>query len=590
MNNVPSEKTTRQKLGAIVFADVVGYARLMSENEMDTYNALRSLLSRLEQVCPQYQGQVVEVRGDGILALFETATSAVEYSIELHRIASLHNQHRMEQQQIKFRAGVHLGEVLLDERGIHGDNVNIAARLQEIAEPERVYVSSAVYDQIRNRLRYGYEFLGPKQLKNILSPVATYCVRSEVEGATMAAALRPDMQIEVLERPDDIPTVAVLPFASAGQDEDDAWIAEGLTDDIILNLSKFRNLFIIARNSSFFFKTQSMSPKEAARRLNVRYVARGSVRRSASRIRITAELIDASSERTIWGERFDRKIDDVFDILDEVTECIVAATAVMIESNEKQRMVQAVPSDLQAYGSVLQGQHHIFKYTRIDNRKAQNFYESALQRDGGYARAAAALSRTLNIDWRYSWTEDPNSALDKALTYAQRAVELDPTDARGFGELGYVQLYRKEHDTALESYKRALALNPNDADMHSDYADALAHSGDNETAITHLQQAMRLNPYFPDQYLWHLGGAYFNLKRYDDVIEAVNKMNNPTEGQRMLAASHAQLGNMDLARQIAEKHRAAHPNFSLSRWAKVLPDRLEDDTQHFVEGLKKAGF
>ncbi|WP_254440214.1 adenylate/guanylate cyclase domain-containing protein [Ruegeria atlantica] len=572
-----------------MFADVVGYSRLMSENELDTYNALKSLISHLEETCARFQGRVVEVRGDGILALFETATSAVEFGVELHRIASQHNQDRAEKQRINFRAGVHLGEILIDDRGIHGDNVNIAARLQEIAEPERVYVSSAVYDQVCNRLRYGYEFLGPQHLKNILAPVSTYCVRSEVAGATMAGTMRPDMPGNILERPD-TPSVAVLPFSSNGGDESDSWIAEGLTDDIIMNLSKFRNLFVIARNSSFFFKTQGMPPKEAAQKLNVRYIARGSVRRSASRIRITAELIDASTERTIWGERFDRNIDDIFDILDEVTECIVAATAVMIESHEKQRMIQSVPSDLEAYGSVLQGQYHIFKYTRNDNRKAQNFYQSALDRDGGYARAAAALSRTLNIDWRYSWSEDPTQALDQALTFAQRAIELDPTDARGFGELGYVHLYRKEHDAALQSYRRALALNPNDADMHSDYADALAHYGDNETAITHLQQAMRLNPYFPDQYLWHLGGAYFNLRQYQDAIDAVNKMNNPTEGQRLLAASYAQLGETDIARQIADKHRVAHPNFSLARWETVQPDKLEEDTQHFVGGLKKAGF
>ncbi|WP_170574280.1 adenylate/guanylate cyclase domain-containing protein [Ruegeria atlantica] len=589
VNTTSPNPSITQKLGAVLFADVVGYSRLMSENEMDTYNALKSLLYQLEETCARFQGRVVEVRGDGILALFETATSAVEFGVELHRIASQHNQERADDQRIKFRAGVHLGEILIDDRGIHGDNVNIAARLQEIAEPERVYVSSAVYDQVCNRLRYGYEFLGPKHLKNILSPVSTYCVRSEVAGATMAGTMRPEIFGDVLERPDS-PSVAVLPFSSQGGDESDSWIAEGLTDDIIMNLSKFRNLFVIARNSSFFFKTQSMPPKEAAQKLNVRYVARGSVRRSASRIRITAELIDATTERTIWGERFDRKIDDIFDILDEVTECIVAATAVMIESHEKQRMIQAVPSDLEAYGSVLQGQYHIFKYTRNDNRKAQRFYQSALDRDEGYARAAAALSRTLNIDWRYSWVDDTAGALDQALTFAQRSIELDPTDARGFGELGYVHLYRKEHDAALQSYQRALALNPNDADMHSDFADALAHCGDNETAITHIQQAMRLNPYFPDQYLWHLGGAYYNLRRYQDAIDAVNKMNNPTEGQRLLAASYAQLGNTDLARQIADKHRAAHPNFSLARWGTVQPDKLEDDTQHFVEGLKKAGF
>lgn len=589
MNNTRTETPITQKLGAVLFADVVGYSRLMNENEFDTYSALKSLLAQLESICTQYQGKIVEIRGDGILALFETATSAVEFSVELHRIAAQHNKDRPKDHRIKFRAGVHLGEILLDERGIHGDNVNIAARLQEIAEPERVFISAVVYEQIRNRLRYGYEFLGPKQLKNILAPVATYCVRAEVEGATMAATLRPDMQLENLQRPD-TPSVAVLPFTSTGNDEDDGWIADGLTDDIIMNLSKFRNLFVIARNSSFFFKAESMPPQEAARRLNVRYIARGSVRRSKSRIRITAELIDAKTERTIWGERFDRKIDDVFDILDEVTECIVAATAVMIESQERRRMVQAIPSDLQAYGAVLQGQHYIFKYTRKDNKKAQRCYEFAIERDDRYARASAALSRTLNINWRYSWATDTETALDHALSYARRAVDLDPTDARGFGELGFVQLYRKEHDSALESYKRALALNPNDADLHSDYADALAHSGDNENAILHLQQAMRLNPYFPDQYLWHLGGAYFNLKRYAEVIETVNKMNNPTEGQRMLAASYAQMGDSDMAHLIADKHRAAHPNFSLAHWANVQPDRLEEDTQHFVESLRMAGF
>jgi len=180
--------------------------------------------------------------------------------------------------------------------------------------------------------------------------------------------------------------------------------------------------------------------------------------------------------------------------------------------------------------------------------------------------------------------------LDTALSYAQNAIELDPTDARGFGELGFVHLYRKEHDAAISAYRRALSLNPNNADLMSDYADALAHAGSNEDSIALLERAMRLNPYFPDQYLWHLGGAYYNLKEYDKVVETILKMNNPTEGQRVLAAAYAQLGKMDFAREIAAKHREAHPNFSLAHWSKVVPDRLEEDTQHFVEGLQKAGF
>lgn len=581
--------TVRRQLGAVLFADVVGYARLMGNDEIDTYSALKSLLEQLETACQAHEGRVVAVRGDGVLALFETATNAVEFGVELHRIAEQSNRARPEDHHLRFRAGVHLGEILVDDRGIHGDNVNIAARLQEIAEPGRVFVSASVYEQIRNRLRFGFEFLGPQMLKNIAEPVAAYCVRSEVAGATMAATRRPEAP-PAHRPPPGIPSVAVLPFTSLGVEPSDSWFADGLTEDIILNLSKFKNLFVIARNSSFFFKASTKPPQEAARELGVRYVARGSVRRAAARVRIAVELIDAETGRTIWGERYDRNIDDIFAIQDEVTDAIVAATAVLIEAQERKRMAQTAPADLAAYGYVLRGQQYIFRYTRQDNREAQTLYERALSRDQDYARASAAISRTLNIDWRYSWAKDAEHALDTALSYAQRAVELDPTDARGFGELGFVHLYRKEHDAAIGAYRRALALNPNDADLLSDYADALAHSGDNQAAIGNLQQAMRLNPYFPDQYLWHLGGAYYNLKQYDAVIDTLTKMNNPTEGQRMLAASYAQLGDIDQARTMAARHREAHPNFSLDRWAKVQPDRLEEDTQHFVEGLKKAGF
>lgn len=589
MSGQDKTSTVRRQLGAVLFADVVGYARLMGNDEIDTYSALKSLLEQLETACQAHDGRVVAVRGDGVLALFETATNAVKFGIELHRIAEQSNASRPEDHRLRFRAGVHMGEILIDDRGIHGDNVNIAARLQEIAEPGRVFVSSSVYEQIRNRLRFGFEFLGPQRLKNIAEPIPAYCVRSEIEGAAMAATLRPDTPPAHPQLPG-IPSVAVLPFSSLGGDQSDSWFADGLTEDIILNLSKFKNLFVIARNSAFFFKARTMPPQEAARELGVRYVARGSIRRASSRIRVAIELIDAESGRTIWGERYDRDIDDIFAIQDEVTDAIVAATAVLIEAQERKRMSQAAPADLAAYGYVLRGQQYIFRYTRQDNRQAQSLYERALARDQDYARASAAISRTLNIDWRYSWAKDADHALDTALSFAQRAVELDPTDARGFGELGFVHLYRKEHDAAIGAYRRALALNPNDADLLSDYADALAHSGDNETAISSLKQAMRLNPYFPDQYLWHLGGAYYNLKEYDAVIDTLTRMNNPTEGQRMLAASYAQLGKMELARDMATRHREAHPNFSLERWAKVQPDRLAEDTQHFVEGLKKAGF
>jgi len=579
----------RRRLGAILFADVVGYSRLMGEDELVTHDSVKHRLEKFEAGCREFDGQIMGERGDGVFALFDSAINAVRFAVEMQKTLEQENDELPEDRKIRFRIGINIGEIIKDDRGVHGDSVNIAARLEGIADPGRVFISASVYEQIRNKLQFGYEFLGPQTLKNIREPVSVYCVRSEVEGVTMAPSLRNHAQGPERERPDS-PSVAVLPFENLGGSEADSWFAEGITEDITLNLSKFKNLFVIARNSAFMYKGKAVRPQEAARELGVRYVTRGSIRRAGDRVRISVELIDADSGRTIWGERYDRKLDDIFAVQDEITEMVVAASAVQIEASEHQRMRQVLPSDMAAYGYVLQGQQHIFKYTRRDNRAARLLYESALNTDGRYARANAALSRTLNLDWRYSWAENLDDLLDTALDYAQNAVQLDPTDARGFGELGFVHLYRKEHDTAINAYERALALNPNDADLMSDMADALAHAGHSEDSIELLKRAMRLNPFYPDQYLWHLGGAYYNLKQYDEVIQTVQKMHNPTEGRRLLAASYAQLGKMDEAHEQAAKHLEAHPNFSLTRWSEILPEKLEEDLHHFVEGLRKAGF
>jgi len=586
-DNAPD--TFRRQLGAVLFADVVGYTRLMGENEDATYSALKKILEKLEASCQAFQGKVMEVRGDGVLALFDSATNAVRFAVEAQDAVEKSNARLPDDRKIRFRIGIHLGEILTDDRGIHGDSVNIAARLESVADPGRIFISSTVYEQVRNRLPFGYEFLGPHRLKNVKEPVPIYCVRAEIKGVIMASSSRPKGDLARRIRPE-IPSVAILPFDALGGEDSDNWFADGITEDITRNLSKFKNLFVIARGSAFFYKAVTVPPQQVARDLGVRYITRGAIRRSGRRIRITVELIDIDSESTIWAERYDRDLDEIFAIQDEVTESIVAASAVVIEASERQRMSQAAPSSLAAYGYVLKGQQHIFKYTRRDNHEALALYEKALDADRGYARASAALSRTLNVDWRYSWSDKPDSVLDTALSYAQNAIELDPTDARGFGELGFVHLYRKEHQAAISAYKRAMLLNPNDADLMSDFADALAHAGSNEQSIALLERAMRLNPYYPDQYLWHLGGAYYNQKEYGKVVETILKMNNPTEGQRVLAASYAQLGQMDFARDIVAKHKAAHPNFSLKHWSTVVPDRLEEDTQHFVEGLKKAGF
>ncbi len=505
--------TARREAGAVLFADVVGYSRLVGENEALTLQAVDGCLRQFEAECAAFGGELLETRGDSVLLFFESAGGAVRFAIEMQRRIEHENKDLPDDLKIRFRIGIHFGEVVRDHRGVHGDIVNIAARLQSIAGPGQVYVSAPVYEQIREHLRYGYEFLGPQILKNIREPVPVYRVRSEVDGVVMAPSIR--LSVQTRDKPDG-PTVAVLPFENRGGGNDESWFADGITEDITISLSKFKNLFVIARSSAFLLEASAARPQKAARELGIRYLTYGTVRHAGSRVRITVELIDTTTERTIWGESYNRPIDDIFAVQNEITETIVAATAVQIEANEQQWLRQGgLPSNLAAYSYVLQGQQHLFRYTRQENREAHGLYRQALEADPEYARAWAALSRTVNLSWRYSWEEEGDSPLDTALAYARSAVQLDPTDARGFGELGFVHLWRKEHEASISAYQRALALNPNDADLMSDMADALVFSGRPSEAITLLERAMQLNPFYPDEYLWHLAGALYDLRDYD---------------------------------------------------------------------------
>ena len=589
MSRHEAESGHRQ-LGAILFADVVGYSDLMGEDELATHEAVKGHLGTFEQYSVRYEGEILQVRGDGILALFDSIVNAVRFSIDVQKAVAAANQPVPEERRIMFRIGINLGEVVKEEASVYGDSVNIAARIEGLADPGGICVSAAVYEQIKNKLRYGYEYLGPQRLKNIRDPIEIFRVHEESEGAAMAASPRAlSRGIELGRSPPKLPSVAVLPFINLSGDPSEHWLSDGVTEDITTNLSKFHNLFVIARSSAFTYKNKSARPQQAAEELGVRYVTQGSIRKLGNRVRISVALADAESGRTIWGERYDRDLDDIFTMQDEITHMIVAATAVQIEATESERMRQMRPSDLEAYGLVLQGQQRIFRYTRDDNQEARKLYEAALEIDPRYARAIAAVSRTLNLDWRYSWTGSPDEALDEALEFARQAALLDETDARGFGELGFVHLYRKEHEASINAYTRALILNPNDADLMADMADALAHSGRSEEAVELIHKAMHLNPFYPDQYLWHLGGAYFNLKRYEDAVDTLLCMHNPTEGRRLLAASYGQLGRTSEAREQAAKVLEAHPNFSLERWASVQPDKYSEDVEHFVDGLKKAG-
>lgn len=576
-----------------MFADVVGYSRMMAMDEDDTSTRLSRLIGKFEALGIASKGYLIQTRGDGLFLLFDSVVDAVRVATEIQQLAARENESLPEDKKILLRIGLHMGDVIEVTDQYVGDSVNIASRIESNASVGSICISGAVYEQVKHKLNLGFEYVGLVQLKNIPDAVDIYRVRTDSREVLMSASPRPRKQVGNLETKESPfgskPTIAVLPFANLDANDRDDFFADGIIEDLITNLSRFHALAVISRNSTFVYKNREVTSRQVGEELGANYVVTGSIRKSANRLRLTVELADAKTSVPVWRERYNREIDDIFDLQDEITNLISSAVAVQTQSASTTLKRIQVPALIETYSLVLQGQQKLFQYNREQNTQARKMYEAALENEADYSRAMASLSRTHNLDWRYSWTERPDLALEKAHKLAQESVVIDPSDARGYGELGFVNLYRKDHDASLSAFETALQLNPNDTDIMSNMADALAHCGRSEEAITLLSKSLLLNPFYPDQYLWYLGGAYFNLKQYENAVKTLKRMNSPTEGRRLLAACYAYLGRKEDAKFQASKVMEAYPNFKLEYWTKVQPDVNPEDTEHFVEGLRLAG-
>ncbi len=571
---------------AIVAGDVVGYSRLMGADARATLELLSSCRQRIRDCVGEHHGRVIDLTGDSALIEFPDAVTAITCVLSVQQSLAERNQGLPEDRCMWFRFGVVLGEVMVDEGVIYGDVVNVAARLQALADPGGLCIAANVQVAIKDKLKLGFEYLGERHLKNIDQPVEAYRVHEDEQVALRKASVRKGGQSLVSTSQQ---SIAVLPFANRSSEPEHEHFADGIAEDIITDLSRFRELFVISSNSSFVYKGIASSAQQVGRELGVRNVLQGSLRIAGQRLRINVELVDASNGASIWSERYDREIEDIFDVQDELTQTIVSCMAVRLERAEQIHALRSSPSDLQAYGLLLKGLHLIQGYTRDANRQARWLYKQALDIDPAYARAYACLSRTYVYDWRYSWTDDPELALQRALTLANTAVGLDAGDARGHAELGFASLYSKQNELALMSYERALHLNPNDADIKVDMADALAYSGRSQDGVKLIKEAMCLNPFYPDTYLWYLADAYYELREYQRVIDAVEQMNNPAEGQRLLAAACGQLGLTEKARLAAAAVLERQPDFSAAQWVLRQPEVNPKEWEHFAEGLHKAG-
>jgi len=577
-----AEQRVERKLAAILAADVAGYSRLMGADEEGTLDRLRAHLRELvEPAIAAHRGRIVKRTGDGLLVDFTSAVEAVRCALAMQAGMAERNRATPAEQRIEFRIGINLGDVMVDGDDIFGDGVNIAARLEGIAEPGAIYASRAVRDLVHDKPEIPLEDLGEIPLKNIAKPVRVF----RIGGTTGVRAAPP----AVLDKP----SIAVLPFANMSDDAEQEYFSDGMTEDLITDLSKVSALFVIARNSSFTYKGRAVRVQEVGRDLGVRYVLEGSIRKSGNRVRITAQLIDVGSGGHLWAERFDRDLTDIFATQDEVVEKIVGALEVTLTRGETLRLRRRGTDDVDAYESWLRAREMLGRGTRDANMEARALHRRAIEIDPRFAAPHAGLALAALSDYVSGWASDPAQALDEAERWARRAVELDEQEPVGHMALGNVYTWRRDLDGALAEFRRMIALDPNNAQAHGSTGLALVYAGRAAEALDCFATARRLDPHHTAMLLHFQAQAHFSLGDDEAAAKLLRERiaRNPgTDASRMLlAACYGHLGRTEDARAVWAELLRVNPGFSLAQRARVLPYKNPGDFDRIVTGLAKAG-
>jgi adenylate cyclase len=577
-------QAVQRKLAAIFSADVKGYSRLMGNDEVATIRTLTSYRELMATLIQQHAGRVVDSPGDNLLAEFASVIQAVECAVEIQQELKARNAELSAQRKMEFRVGINLGDVVVEGERIYGDGVNIAARIEGLAEGGGICISGTVHDQIENKLGLAYNYLGEKTVKNIQKPVRVY--RVQMEGDTTV----PDVS-EGLELPDK-PSVAVLPFVNMSQDPEQEYFSDGITEDLITDLSKISGLFVIARNSVFTYKGKAVKVDQVSQELGVRYVLEGSVRKAGDRMRITAQMVDATTGYHLWAERYDREVQDIFALQDEVTRNIVAALEVKLGKEEEKRLVHKETDNLAAYDYYLRGLEYSNRFTQEGNSQAREMFEKSIDLDRDFAQAYAGLGWTFFNDWTRGWSQNPES-LDKAFELAQKAISLNDSLPQAHYLLGYVYLWKKQHDDAIAELEKVISLDPNEADGHAGLAELLTWVGREEEAAELVKQAMRLNPHYPVWYLDILGWTYILMKRYEEASEILHRalIRNPDllSTHILLATVFGETGREAEAQAEIEEVLKLSPDYSLDLLSERIPFKDPAVLEWAIDVLRKAG-
>ncbi len=625
----------KRKLAAIVSTDVEDYSRLMADNEVETVKSIKACRELLFQIISAHHGRVVDSPGDNILSEFLSVTDAVESAVAIQKALLDHNKDLARDRKMKFRIGINLGDIIEDEDRIYGDGINIAARLEGLAQGGGICISGSAYDQVKNRLDLGYEFLGNQELKNIAGPVPVYRVLSDPAsvGKTRYKCIKDDPTFRRKKRMikwaalvlcivcvgivfkltspytpgehrrkikqhlmnlriPDKPSIAVLPFVNMSGDAEQEYFSDGLTEDLITDLSKVSGLFVIARNSVFYYKGKNVKVDKIGRELGVKYVLEGSVRKMGNHVRITAQLIDSTTEGHVWAERYDRDMENIFSLQDEVREKIVTALAVQMTSDDKKRITMRGTYNPVAYDYYLKAKDLCSSDELDELSEGRELLHKAIGLDPNFAKAYSAMGKTYFTQWVFGPDKD-SAILEQVNEWGQKAISVNPDEPSGYNILGHYFLWTKQHDKAIQVVEKAIALDPNNSEWLAALGEILTYAGNPEQGMEYLTKAMRLDPKYPVWHLFGLGHAYFLLDDHDPAItnfeKAVEADSDFWPSHLFLALAYDAKGMTEESRKALERALKGNENLPNENWAQWVPYKDPAAMQKMVDALGRIG-
>ena len=619
----------KRKLTAILSADVQGYSRLMGDDERATVETITAYRKVMTDLIQGRHGSVVDAKGDNVLAEFPSVVDAIQCAVEIQKELTVRNADLPEHRQMAFRIGVNLGDVIEKDETIYGDGVNIAARLESLADGGGICISGTAFDQIGKKVPLGYEYLGEQTVKNIEKPVRAYKVLVEPEAIGKVVGEKARLKVwhwtaifglavlvlvvgvlglwEFYVRPDvapasiekmayplpDKPSIAVLPFDNMSEDMGQDYFSDGITEDIITALAKIPGLFVIARNSTFSYKGKPVKIQQVAEDLGVRYVLEGSVRKSQDQVRITAQLIDAITGKHLWAERYDRSLKDIFAVQDEIAKKVIVALQVKLTAGERASMSSKRTDNLDAYLKNMQGISYWERMNIDSNILARRMFTESIALDPNYPGPYVALAWTHLMDVQYGTSKSPKKSFMRAAQLAKKALALDKSLPSAYTLLSGILTAKRQHEKAIAMGEKAIALSPNWADGHAALGRTLMYAGKYKEGLAQLKKAIRLSPIPRSFYLIMMGSCYLHLGRQQEALEEFKKslVNNPNSmpAHIFLTASYSLLGREVEAHAEAEEVLRVNPKFSLKHIAKTWPYKNKADVMFVIDALRKAG-